>query len=307
MNEMISMRSLVGVTLNEMFGEHPNMFVIDSDLAHSTTTDTFQEAHPKRFVETGIAEQNAMSIAAGIAVEGGLPFYVNFAIFATGTCWTQLRQACYANLNVKVISTHPGMDGGYDGATHHALEDLALTRAIPNLMILVPSNPDELRDAVRQACDHVGPVYVRVARDDVPNVPEAAPAQAGKATVVEDQGDDFAVIFEGSAATAALGGYELAKERGLRGKLINAYSLKPFDEDLVSRVAGSVKRIVTVENHSVINGLGAAVAKTVCGLARHAPVSMVGVNDTFTESGPAFALKQKYGVCPEKVLEKIEA
>ena len=146
-----SLRELVGGVLVEAGREHKDIYVIDSDLAKSTTTNQFEEVFPERFVETGIAEQNAMSIAAGIATEGRIPFYVNFAIFVSGTCWTQLRQICYANLNVKLIATHPGMDGGYDGATHHANEDLALMRVLPNLKILAPSNPDELKAAVRIA------------------------------------------------------------------------------------------------------------------------------------------------------------
>ena len=182
--DTITLRELVGGVLVEAGKENKDIYVIDSDLAKSTTTNQFEEVFPERFVETGIAEQNAMSIAAGIATEGRIPFYVNFAIFVSGTCWTQLRQICYANLNVKLIATHPGMDGGYDGATHHANEDLALMRVLPNLKILAPSNPDELKAAVQIAIAHQGPVYIRCVRDAVPNLPAKETVQMGKAVVV---------------------------------------------------------------------------------------------------------------------------
>lgn len=303
--DTITLRELVGGVLVEAGRENNGIYVIDSDLAKSTTTNQFEEVFPERFVETGIAEQNAMSVAAGIASEGKIPFYVNFAIFVSGTCWTQLRQICYANLNVKMIATHPGMDGGYDGATHHADEDLALMRALPNLKVLVPSNPDELREAVKIAVDHQGPVYIRCVRDSVPKLPAKEQVQLGKAVVVEDDGDEFALIYEGSAADLAFKSFAACREKGKKGKLVNIFSVKPVDSELIRRIAMTVEKIVTVENHSVIGGLGGLIAETVCDMPGHAPVLRLGVEDVFTESGPSGLVKEKYGLTVAHVLEML--
>lgn len=302
---LISLRTLVGDVLNEVFETHPNVYVIDSDLSTSTTSERFRQAHPDHFVETGIAEQNAMGIATGIAKEGGIPFYVNFAMFATGTVWTQLRQACYPNANVKILATHPGMDGGFDGATHHANEDMAITRALPNLQVIVPASPDELRQVVRYAADHDGPVYIRCARDVVPDLPSSAPFRIGQGVVEADEGDDFAIIYEGTTADLARRSFEAAGERGARGVLVNIRSIKPLDDSLVSSLAGRVRRIVTIENHTVIGGLGGAVAEVLAETGSHAPLARVGVEDVFTESGPSALVKEKYGLNVENVLSKL--
>lgn len=303
--DKITLRELVGNVLVEAGKENPDIYVLDSDLAKSTTTNKFEEVFPERFVEVGIAEQNSMSIASGIASEGKIPFYVNFAIFVSGTCWTQLRQICYANQNVKMIATHPGMDGGFDGATHHANEDLALMRVLPNLKVLVPSNPDELKQAVKLAVEYDGPVYIRCVRDNVPNLPAKEEVQFGKAVVNEDLGDDFAIIYEGTATELAMESFEACKEKGMNGKLVNIFSVKPVDKECIRSIAAKVKKIVTIENHSVIGGLGGLVAETVCDMPVHAPIVHVGVEDVFTESGPSSAIKAKYGLTVENVLAKL--
>lgn len=304
--DLITLRELVGDVLVEAGNENPDIYVLDSDLAKSTTTNKFEEAFPERFFESGIAEQNAMAAAAGMAEEGKIPFYVNFAIFVSGTCWTQLRQICYANLNVKMIATHPGMDGSYDGATHHANEDIALMRVLPNLKVLSPSNPDELRQAVQIALDYEGPVYIRCARDSVPNIAAKEKVQMGKAVVTEDLGNDFAMIYEGSTADLAMRSFEACKEKGKKGKLVNIFSLKPVDEACIRRLAKEVKTLITLENHSVLGGLGSIVAETVSDMPSHAPLKRVGVEDTFTESGALKAVKEKYGLSVENVLNKLE-
>lgn len=303
--QLISLRTLVGDALNKAFEKHPNIFVLDADLAGSTTSAQFAEKHPEHFIETGIAEQNALSAAAGVAVEGGIPFFVDFSIFVTGTCWTQIRQACYGKLNVKMIGTHNGMDGGYDGATHHANEDIAIMRVIPDITILDPANPDELYDAIECAITIDGPVFIRVTRGNVPNLPATGHIIPGKSQAIRDEGDDFALIFEGSTTDVAMRSFEEACRRGQKGKLVNISSIKPVDAALLRKLAGQVKRIVTVENHSIIGGLGGLVAETICDLPCHAPVYRIGVNDVFTESGPGDALKEKYGLTVENVLSKI--
>ena len=305
--EMIELRKKVGEILCEYGEKDSRIYVLDSDLEKSTTSIKFKEKFPERFIETGIAETSAMSIATGIALEGQIPFYVNFATFISGTAWTQLRQAAYANANVKMIATHPGMDNGPDGASHHANEDIAIVRTIPNVKILVPSNVDELRKAIQIAINCDGPVYIRCARDVVPNVELNKDVQVGKAVVVEDNGDDFAIIYEGTATTISYEGFEYLKNKGYKGKLINIFSIKPIDNELIKKIANEVKVIVTVENHSVIGGLGGSIAEILAQMPHHAILKMVGVKDVFTESGRAIDVKNKYGVTAENIIKNIEA
>lgn len=304
--EMICLRDKIGEFLCEFAKEDNRIYVIDSDLAKSTTTLKFEKEFPERFVETGIAETSAMSIAAGLASEGQIPFYVNFAIFVAGTAWTQLRQAAYANLNVKMIGTYSGMDNGKDGASHHANEDLALVRSIPNVKVLVPSNVKEMKEAIKIAIDYNGPVYIRVARDNVPNVEFATNAQMGKSNIVEDLGNDFALIYEGTSASIAYKGFKALKQKGYKGKLVNIFSVKPLDVELINKLASKVKGIVTIENHSVIGGVGGAIAEVLAQKPNHAPIRFVGVEDVFTESGSATEVKEKYGLNVENIVSKVE-
>lgn len=305
--EMIEMRKKIGDILCEFGEKDQRIYVLDSDLAKSTTSAKFRDTFPDRFVETGIAEASAMSIATGIASEGQIPFYVNFAIFVSGTAWTQLRQAAYANANVKMIVTHPGMDNGPDGATHHANEDIALVRSLPNVKVLVPSNIKELKQAIKMAIEYDGPVYIRCARDVVPDVEFETEAQIGKSTIVEDLGNDFALIYEGTAAAIAYEGFEVLKEKGYKGKLINIFSIKPMDTDFINNIASTVKGIVTVENHSIIGGLGGAIAEVIAQKPQHAKLAYVGVPDVFTESGKASDVKAKYGLNVNNIVEKVES
>ena len=304
--KLTTIREIIGDVLCEQGRKNPDIYVIDSDLAKSTTTNKFQNEFPNRFVETGIAEQNAVSIATGIADEGKIPFYVNFAIFVSGTAWTQVRQACYANANVKFIATHPGMDGGYDGASHHANEDIALMRVLPNMKVLVPSNHDEFKKCVQLAIDHEGPVYIRAARDVVPDLPSHFDVEIGHSYCVETNGNDFAMIFEGSTTDLAYRSFETLTNEGFNGQLINIFSIKPMDKDYIRKLAKEVKRIVTVENHSVIGGIGSAISEIVSEMSEHAPVVKIGVEDVFTESGPSLAIKEKYGLNVENIKTKMK-
>lgn len=305
--ELIEMRKKIGDILCEFGEKDQRIYVIDSDLAKSTTSAKFRDTFPDRFVETGIAETSAMSIATGIAAEGQIPFYVNFAIFVSGTAWTQLRQAAYANANVKMIVTHPGMDNGPDGASHHANEDIALVRTIPNVKVLIPSNVKELRQAIKIAVEYNGPVYIRCARDVVPDVEFETESQMGKSTIVEDLGNDFALIYEGTAASIAYNGFEALKQKGYNGKLINIFSVKPMDTEFIKNLASTVKGIVTVENHSVLGGLGGAIAEVLAQMPQHAKLEYVGVPDVFTESGKSKDVKEKYGLNVENIVNKVES
>ena len=304
--EGICLRDKIGEYLCEFAKNDNRIYCLDSDLAKSLKTIQFAEEFPERFVETGIAEASAMSIAAGLASEGQIPFYVNFAIFVAGTAWTQLRQAAYANLNVKMIGSYAGMDNGKDGASHHANEDLALVRSIPNVKVLVPSNAKEMKEAIKIAIEYDGPVYIRVARDNVPNVEFETKPQMGKANIVEDFGNDFALIYEGTSANIAYKGFEALKQKGYKGKLVNIFSVKPLDIDSINRLSTQVKGIVTVENHSVIGGLGGSIAEILAQKQNHAPISYVGVEDVFTESGSATDVKEKYGLNVENIVSKVE-
>jgi len=307
MNEQtIALRDYVGKTLCQ-FGEDERIFVLDSDLAKSTTSIEFLKKYPDRFIELGIAEQSAMSVASGLAMEGKIAFYVNFSIFVTGTAWTQLRQACYANLNVKLIGTHPGMDDGPDGATHHANEDIACARAIPNLMVLVPGSLEELEEAVKISISHEGPVYIRTARDVVPADIPRLESKVGKGKILYDDGKDAAIIYEGTAAKIAMESYKALKEQGVGCKLINIFSMKPFDKELINKIADTVKGIVTIENHSVIGGLGSAVAEVLSARNAHPKLSMVGIQDCFTESGKTSELKSKYGLNVANVISHVKS
>lgn len=304
--EMICLRDKIGEFLCEFAKNDSRIYAIDSDLAKSTTTLKFEKEFPERFIEAGIAEGSAMSIASGLAAEGQIPFYVNFAIFVAGTAWTQLRQAAYANLNVKMIGTYAGMDNGKDGASHHANEDLALVRSIPNVKVLVPSNVKEMKEAIKIAIDYDGPVYIRVARDNVPNVEFSTNAKMGKSNIVEDLGNDFALIYEGTSASIAYKSFEDLKQKGYKGKLVNIFSVKPLDTELINKLSHQVKGIVTIENHSVIGGLGGAISEILAQEANHAPIRYVGVQDVFTESGSATEVKEKYGLNVENIVSKVE-
>ena len=306
-NEMICLRDKIGEFLCEFAKQDNRIYVIDSDLAKSTKTLQFEKEFPNRFVETGISEASAISIATGLASEGMIPFYVNFAIFVAGTAWTQVRQAAYANSNIKMIGTYAGMDNGKDGASHHANEDIALIRAIPNVKILVPSNVKEMKEALKIAIEYNGPVYIRIARDNVPNVEFDGVPQMGKSTIIKDEGNDFACFYEGTSATIAYKGFEALKEKEYKGKLINIFSIKPLDIELINEISEKVKCILTIENHSIIGGLGGAISEVLAQKPTHAPIRLIGVKDVFTESGTATEVKEKYGLNVENIVEQVQS
>ena len=302
----VCLRDKIGEFLCEFAENDDRIYVIDSDLAKSTKTLVFKDKYPNRFIQAGIAEASAVSIADGISAEGGIPFYVNFATFVTGTAWTQVRQSAYANSNIKLIGTYVGMDNGPDGASHHANEDIALMRMIPNMKVLVPSNVRELKQAIQIAIQYNGPVYIRVTRGVVPDVELQENVNIGKAIMVEDNGDDFALIYEGTTASLAYKSFDVLKEKGYNGKLVNIFSIKPIDVDLVNNIVSTTKIVVTLENHSILGGLGGAIAELVSQKSVHAPIAYVGVEDVFTESGKADDVKSKYGLNVNNIVKKIE-
>lgn len=306
--EMISPRDFIGEILCDIAKDNDKIVVLDSDLSSSVTTNKFADKYPERFFEMGIAEQNTMGVATGLALEGLIPFYVNFAIFVTGTVWTQLRQACYAKANVKLIGSHPGMDDGPDGATHHALEDLALSRVIPNLIIMNPVDKADLVACIKKAVEIDGPVYIRCARDIVPTIhKEKSNFELGKIEKIFDDGNDCAIIFEGTAAKQALEAYEQLKDEGYKNKLISIGSIKPIDKEGLLSVASEVKGVVTVENHTINGGLAGIVSEILMENGAFVKFKRVGVMDKFTESGVTKDVKAKYGICKEHIVEVVKS
>ena len=301
----VSLRDYVGKTLNRLY--EPRMYVLDGDLSGATRSQQFQAEHPDHFIECGISETSGVSIATGLAMEGMIPFYVNFGIFCTGSAWTQVRMACYAQANLKLIATHPGMDNGPDGASHHGNEDIALMRVIPNMRIFVPQSPEQLEQAVREAIAVDGPCYIRVSRDVVPVLEDdlSAGQPFGGVKTVRNDGADFAIVYEGTALMAARDGYDRLCEQGLKGRLIQAQTLKPFPETELMDLVRDVKKLVTVENHTVIGGLGGAVSEMLAAYPAHPPLARVGVHDVFTQSGPAAQVKERYGLSGRHVAEAV--
>ena len=303
--QTVSLRDYVGRTLNKLY--EPRMYVLDGDLSGATRSLQFQKEHPDRFIECGISETSGVSIATGLAMEGMIPFYVNFAIFCSGSAWTQVRMACYAQANLKLLSTHPGMDNGPDGASHHGNEDIALMRVLPNMRILVPQSPEELEDAVRQAIAVDGPCYIRVSRDAVPVLQQnlSAGLPFGGVKLIRDEGSDFAIVYEGTALMAAQEGFDSLQAAGRRGRLVQVQTLKPFPEAEFLPLIRDVKTLVTVENHTVIGGLGGAVSEMLAALPVHPPLRRIGVHDEFTQSGPAARIKEHYGLSAGHIVQAV--
>ena len=278
---------------------------IDSDLASSTRTDQFQAVYPDAFFEMGIAEGSAMSFATGQALEGNIPFYVNFAMFVTGTAWTQLRQACYAKANIKLVGSHPGMDDGPDGASHHALEDLALTRVLPGLTILTPADAEEVEAAFEQAVNIPGPVYIRVAREPMPVREKSTVPRVTDIAAVEDSGNDFAILYEGTVLEQASAGYVQLCAQGKRGKLIHVAMLKPFNRQRLLQLIANCPQIATIDNHTITGGLGGQVAEVLAEEGLTTRLIRLGTQDTFTESGNSRQLKEKYGISATALFEAL--
>ncbi|WP_300369783.1 transketolase C-terminal domain-containing protein [Brachyspira sp.] len=300
-------RAIIGKHLTSLIEKNNKIIVIDNDLGTSTSSADVSKTYPNNFWELGIGEQSSLSAATGLALEGMLPVYVNFAIFATGTIWTQIRQAAYAKANLKIIATHPGLDAGPDGASHQATQDMALMRCIPNMNVILPLDENDVKSAISYALNNKGLYYVRVSREPVPiiyNSPEEANFDITN-KVINSTGDDVALFFDGSSFEQAIAAVNLLEENNIKYHLIHVRSLKPLDTTNILEYAKKVKCIVTLENHSVIGGLGSAFAEVLSGHKDAAPLKIVGCNDTFTESGKSTELKLKYGVSAKNVLEKV--
>lgn len=304
----IATRESYGNALIELGREHEELVVLDADLAGATKTEMFKKAFPERFLDCGIAEANMAGIAAGLATCGKVPFMSSFAMFAAGRAYEQVRNSIgYPHLNVKIGATHAGISVGEDGATHQCLEDLALMREIPGMVVINPSDDVEARAAVKAAYHYVGPVYLRFGRLAIPvfNDPETYEFQIGKGVVLKE-GTDVTVLATGLEVNEAREAEKLLAADGISVELINIHTIKPLDTELVTASAKKTGKVVTVEEHSVVGGLGSAVCET---LSEQAPtrVLRIGVNDVFGESGPAAELIVKYGLDAESIYRKVKA
>ena len=303
----IATRESYGNALVELGAEHDNLIVLDADLAAATKTGVFKKAYPDRHIDCGIAECYMMGIAAGLSTTGIVPFASTFAMFAAGRAFEQVRNSIgYPHLNVKIGATHAGISVGEDGATHQCNEDIALMRTIPGMVILNPADDVEAKACVKAAYEYNGPVYLRFGRLAVPVINDRPDYkfELGKGVVLRE-GKDVTIVATGLCVSSALEAAEKLAADGIDAKIINIHTIKPLDEELIVAAAKETGKVVTVEEHSVIGGLGSAVCDA---LAEKCPVPVkkIGVQDVFGESGPAVALLAKYKLDGEGVYEQVK-
>ena len=303
----IATRESYGNALVELGKEFDNVVVLDADLAAATKTGIFKKEYPDRHIDCGIAECNMMGIAGGLSLTGKVPFASTFAMFAAGRAFEQVRNTIgYPKLNVKIGATHAGISVGEDGATHQCNEDIALMRTIPNMVIINPSDDVEAKAAVRAAFEHVGPVYMRFGRLAAPVINDTPDYrfELGKGVQLRE-GKDITIVATGLEVGFALEAAEMLAKDGIDARVINIHTIKPIDEDIIVKAATETKKIFTVEEHSIIGGLGSAVCDVVCEKAP-VPIYKIGVRDRFGESGPAAELLHKYELDAEGIYKQVK-
>lgn len=297
-------RTSYGETLQELKDIYPNLVVLDADLAAATKTGMFKKVAPERFIDCGIAEGNMIGVAAGLAASGMIPFASTFAMFAAGRAFEQIRNSVgYPHLNVKIGATHAGISVGEDGATHQCCEDIALMRTIPGMVVINPADDVEAKAAIRAAVEYEGPVYLRFGRLDAPVFNDANnyKFELGKGITVKD-GKDITIIATGLMVSEAIKAAEMLNNDGIDARIINIHTIKPIDKDIIIKAAKETGKIITVEEHNVIGGLGEAVASVVCDNCP-VPVTKIGVNDVYGHSGPAWDLLKEFGLSAEHIAE----
>ncbi len=306
MSDKIATRVAYGTTLAEI-GSNENIIVLDADLSKSTRTDFFQKKYPERHFNMGIAEGNMMAVAAGLASCGKTVFASTFAIFASGRAYDSVRNSIgYPHLNVKIGATHAGITVGEDGASHQALEDIALMRAIPGMTVISPADAVSTSALVKQAAEMYGPVYLRLGRLDVPVIyPTDTQFSIGKGVKLKD-GKDITIIATGFMVEPALRASEILKSEGIDVRVIDIHTIKPIDTDIIIKAAEETGAILTCEEHNIMGGLGSAVSEVV---VKNSPVpmDMLGVMDTFGKSGKPADLINKFGLTAENIIEKAKA
>lgn len=308
MSEVIkkATRESYGEALRDLAGQYEDLVVLDADLAAATKTGIFKKAYPERFFDCGIAEANMMGVAAGLAACGKIPFASTFAMFAAGRAFEIVRNSIgYPHLNVKIGATHAGISVGEDGATHQCNEDIALMRTIPGMTIINPCDDVEARAAVKAALDFNGPVYMRFGRLAVPviNDSETYRFELGKGVVMKD-GSDVTIVATGLMVNEAIEAAKTLEAEGISARVVNIHTIKPLDKELICKCACETGVIVTAEEHSVIGGLGSAVAEAVTECCP-VPVVKIGVNDEFGYSGPAVELLKKFGLSADNIVAKV--
>lgn len=306
-SKKIATRESFGLALCELAKEHSDIVVLDADLAAATKTDIFKKAYPDRFFDCGIAEGNMIGVAAGLAAAGKVPFAASFAMFATGRAYEQIRNSVgYPHLNVKIAGSHAGISVGEDGATHQCCEDIALMRTIPGMVILNPADHYEMTAAVKAAYEYNGPVYIRLGRlaIDSFNDPENYTFEIGKGITLHE-GNDVTVIATGLVVYEALKAVKALEEKGINARLINMHTIKPIDKDIIIKAAKETGRIITIEEHNIIGGLGEAVC-SVTSENCPVPVTRIGIEDTYGHSGPALGLIEEFGLDGKSLAQRIE-
>ena len=303
----IATRDSYGSTLVELGEKYENLVVLDADLAAATKTGMFKKAFPDRHFNCGIAESNMVGIAAGLAATGKVPFVSSFAMFVAGRAFEQIRNSVgYPHLNVKIGATHAGISVGEDGATHQCNEDIALMRTIPGMVVINPADDIEARAAVKAAVEYEGPVYLRFGRLAVPviNDPETYHFELGKGVVLKE-GKDLTIVATGLTVAPSLEAAQMLEKDGVNAKVINIHTIKPLDEDLIVAAAKETGKVVTVEEHSIIGGLGSAVCDC---LSEKMPTltKKIGIRDVYGESGPALELLHKYKLDAEGIYSQIK-
>jgi len=302
-----SIREVYGTALAELADKNENIVVLDADLSGSTKSGIFGKAHPERFFNMGIAESNMVATAAGLASVGKIPFVNTFTVFLTTLGLISTRaQVCYGNLNVKLGGAYCGMSDAFDGSSHHAIEDIAVMRSLPNMTVIVPSDAACTRWATEFAIEHNGPVYLRLSRDVYPDLyGDSSKFECGKGAIVRD-GSDMTVIACGLLVHKAIEAAEMMEKKGVSVRVVDMYSIKPIDKELILKCARETGAIVTAEEHNIFGGLGGAVSEVLAWGGAGVPTEFVGIQDTFTESGPYPMLLAKYGLDANGVVAGIE-
>lgn len=296
-------RQSYGEALAKLGEENKNIVVLDADLAGATKTDIFAKKFPDRFFDMGIAEANMISTAAGLASCGKIPYASTFAVFAAGRAYDQIRNSvCYPKLNVKICATHAGITVGEDGATHQMIEDISLMRTLPNMTVISTSDDIQTKWAVKEISKIEGPVYLRLARLATPIIyDENQEFSIGKAVQIGD-GTDATIFATGVTVAEALKAQELAKEKGMNIRVVDIHTIKPIDEDMIVKCAKETKKLISIEDHNIIGGLGSAISEV---LTSKCPCRLIrlGIPDTFGKSGKAEDLMEYYGITANKILE----